>query len=224
MKRVLTLFVVLGLMACGTAQAQPPNVIDPCIECGDRPNLLENPSFEDIAVPTPPDPVDPLNAADWSEFSSLPGSTSTRQEIMPRTGMAHMVLEAVGANQFAGVFQGNTAAVNPGQIVTISGWHKWVIGSATRELKLEWVGAPQTRVDTIEVGPMADYEEFCLTAIAPAGTTGVTATYAISTFGPGMTEALVYLDDMTLCIIPEPASVMLGLIGVLGCVGLVRRR
>jgi len=218
--RRLILFVILGLVACGTVQAQ---VIEPCIDCGNLRNFLENPSFEDIAVPTDPDPVDPTDAADWNEFSSLPDSTSTRQTIMPRTGLAHMALEAVGANQFAGVFQANTAAVSPGQIVTLSGWHKWVAGMATRELKIEWVGAPQTRVDTIETGPMLDYEEFCLTAIAPAGTTGVTATYAVSTFGAGQTEALVYLDDMTLCIIPEPASITLVGLAVLGLVGIRRR-
>jgi hypothetical protein len=217
MKRLLTLFLVLGLMACGTAQAQ---VIDPCIDCGNRPNLLLNPSFEDVDGTT----MLPTDAAAWNEFSSLPGSTSTRDLGMPRTGSASMLLEAIGPNQFAGIFQGLPGVVSGGETVTISGWHKWVAGSATRELKLEWHGAPQTRVDTIELGPMLDYEEFCLTAIAPAGVTGVTATYAISTFGPGQEEAVVFLDDMTLCVIPEPASVMLGLIGLLGLVGLVRRR
>jgi hypothetical protein len=217
MNRQLVLFVVLGLMACGAAQAQ---VIDPCIECGDLSNLLANPSFEDVDGTT----MLPADAAIWNEFSSLPNSTSTRSLAMPRTGTASMLLEAVGANQFAGVFQGLPGSLSGGEIVTISGWHKWVAGMATRELKLEWHGAPQTRVDTIEVGPMLDYEEFCLTAIAPAGVTGVTATYVISTFGPNQTGAVVFLDDMTVCIVPEPASVMLGLIGVLGLMGLGRRR
>jgi hypothetical protein len=214
------LFVILGLVACGTVQAQ---VIDPCIECGNLRNLLENPSFEDIAVPTDPDPVNPADAAAWNEFSSLPDSTSTRSLAMPRTGVASMLLEAVGANQFAGVFQGLPGAVSGGEIVTISGWHKVLAGPVTRELKLEWHGAPQTRVDEILVPTTLDWEEFCLTAIAPAGVTGVTATYAISTFGAGQTEGLVYLDDMTLCIIPEPASIALVGLAALGLVGIRRR-
>jgi hypothetical protein len=97
-------------------------------------------------------------------------------------------------------------------------------GPFTRELKLEWHGNPQTRVDEILVPTTGNYEEFCLTAIAPAGTTGVTATYALSTFGAGQTGGAVFLDDMTVCIIPEPASAMLGLFGGLSLVGLVRRR
>jgi hypothetical protein len=63
--------------------------------------------------------------------------------------------------------------------------------------------------------------------VAPAGTTGLVVTYAVSSFGAGQTgNTLVYLDDIsvTLSAIPEPATVgMLGM-GALGLIGIARRR
>ena len=81
MKRLLVWFVVLGLVACSTAEAQ------------------QNPGFEaiDMAMPT--------NAANWNEFSSATPVTAVRSTTMPRTGAAHMDLTVGGANGFAGVFQ-----------------------------------------------------------------------------------------------------------------------
>jgi hypothetical protein len=116
--------------------------------------------------------------------------------------------------------------VNPGDMVTFSGYHKSLVDpfNATREVKIEWTGAPQLRVDEFAIP--TDYTQFSLAGVAPAGTTGVTVTYAISSFGEGQGEANVYIDDFNVAIVrvPEPASVMLGLVGLLGLVGFVRRR
>jgi len=208
MKRLLVLFVIFGLALCGVAQAQ---------------NELANPSFEDIAVPMDPDPIVPTDAANWNEFMSANG-VSQRVTTMPRTGDASMELIVDGANGFAGVFQTLQREISPGAVVTLSGYHKSLDQpfGATRELKIEWIGAPQLRVDEFVIGP--DYEQFSLTGQAPAGTTGATITYAVSTFGTGQSFAHVHLDDFDVRVIPEPATVMLLGLAAVGLVGLRRRR
>ena len=188
-----------------------------------QPNLVENPSFED---PT----VDMGSANDvWFRFGSGAGGISSESTAMPRTGSRHIALELVGANQFAGVFQNLNMPINPGQIVNLSGWAKNASSApfnATQEIKLEWQGMPnppQNRLDDLTLG--SDYEMFSHTGVAPAGTTGLVVTYAISSFGAGQTgDSLVYLDDITVTIIPEPATVGLVGLGSLGLVAFARRR
>jgi hypothetical protein len=187
-------------------------------------NLVENPSFED---PT----VDMGSANDvWFRFGSGANGTSTESTVMPRTGSRHIALQMVGANQFAGVFQNLNIPVSPGQTATFTGWAKNALSvpfNATQEIKLEWQGTPnppQNRVDVLTLG--SDYSQFTHIGVAPAGTTGLVVTYAISSFGVGQGNATVYLDDVsvTLTPIPEPATVgMLGL-GALGMIGIARRR
>jgi hypothetical protein len=92
------------------------------------PNLLENPSFED---PT----VDMGSANDvWFRFGSGAAGTSNESTAAPRTGSRHIVLDVIGANQFAGVFQNINMAVSPGQVVTFTGWARAVPEPATAGL------------------------------------------------------------------------------------------
>ena len=146
----------------------------------------------------------------------------------PRTGSRHIALELTGPNQFAGVFQNLNQTINPGDMVQFSGFARNASGAAfnaTQEIKLEWQGSPnppQSRLDDLTLG--SAYEQFTHTGVAPAGTTGLVVTYALSSFGPGQSgDSLVYLDDITVTIVPEPATV-----GVLGLgaalFGLARRR
>ena len=183
-------------------------------------NLVENPSFED---PT----VEMGSANDvWFRFGSGVNGTSSESTAMPRSGSRHIALQLVGAQQFAGVFQNLNMTVNPGEIVTFTGWAKNASGApfnATQEIKIEWQGSPnppQSRLDILSLD--SDYEMLSHTATAPAGTTGLVVTYALSSFGAGQSgNSLVYLDDITVTLVPEPAT---GLLAFGSLVALARRR
>jgi hypothetical protein len=135
-------------------------------------------------------------------------------------------LDTVGANQFAGVFQNLNRPVTAGATVTFTGWHKAVGADlSTHELKLEWQGSPnppQNRVDVFNIG--SDYTQFTHIGVAPAGTTGLVATYAISTFGAGQGDTTVYIDDFSLTIVPEPATVGMAGVSLAGLAFIRRRR
>ena len=192
-----------------------------CASQASAQNLVENPSFEDPTVTTG-------SANDvWFRFGSGANGTSSESTVMPRTGSRHIAMQLVGPNQFAGVFQNLNQTITPGQIVQFSGWARNASGApfnATQEIKLEWQGSPnppQNRLDDLTLG--SDYEQFTHTGVAPAGTTGLVVTYAISSFGAGQGDAMIFLDDISVTIVPEPATV--GMLGLgLGLYGLMRRR
>ena len=164
-------------------------------------NVLNNPGFED---PT----VDMGSALDtWFRFNSGGGGNSSESTVSPRSGTRHIDLGVVGVNHFAGVFQRLGEPVAPGQTVTFSGFHKSVgLHNSTVQLQLEWQGTPnppQNRLDILNIGQA--YEPFTHTGVAPAGTTGLVITYAISSFGAGQGTSTVYIDDFD-ATIPEPAT------------------
>jgi hypothetical protein len=92
------------------------------------PNLLENTSFE---LPTA---MGGAGLDEWARFGSGAAGTSNESTVMPRTGTRHIALDVIGANQFAGVYQNINLTVNPGQVVTFTGWAKAVPEPATAGL------------------------------------------------------------------------------------------
>lgn len=175
---------------------------------------LANPGFEDPIL-------DGAFAGNWGRFAGGP-ATATQDSVDPRSGAKHMIFEAAGADSYAGIAQDLALPIGPGSIVKFSGWHKALFPSnATREVKFEWVGAPQTRIDSTVVGDT--YSQWSETAVAPIGATGVRLAYVISTFGSGP-EAKVYLDDIVATVVPEPATAGLLGAGLLGLLGLRRRK
>ena len=179
-------------------------------------NLLSNPGFESPTSTT-------TSVGNWFRFGSGPGGFAADDTSMPRTGQGNMYLETIGTNQFAGVFQKLPNPISPGAQVTFSGWHKSVgPDAATHEIKIEWMGAPQNRLDVFNIG--TDYQQFSHTAIAPAGTTGATVTYAISTFGAGQGNSITLVDDLVATVIPEPASAGMAIAGLAMLAGLRRRK
>lgn len=203
MKNLLSLSCVCLLAVAGTAQA----------------NELANADFETA----------PANggAGTWNTFSGGGNGSSAANfsSVMPQSGSSHMELIVDGFEGFAGMYQPLTTTINPGDTVTLTGWQKSLNDpfNGTRELKIEWMGAPLLRVDEFAIG--TDYEQFSLQGVAPVGTTGATITYALSTFGAGQTASAVYVDnfDVTIERVPEPASIGLGMLSLVGLLGYRRR-
>jgi hypothetical protein len=181
-------------------------------------NQLANPGFE---LPT----SDTTSVGNWFRFGSAPDGFAVDSTVDPHSGLGHMDVNTIGANQFAGVFQSLPVPVNPGNTVTFSGWHKTTTTpfNGTIELKIEWTGAPQNRLDVLSLG--TDYEPFTHTGVAPAGTTGATITYAISSFSAGQNgNVQVFVDDLSAVVIPEPASASMLIVGLLAVGRGLRRR
>jgi hypothetical protein len=176
-------------------------------------NVLGNPGFE-TAPPTPNNPV-----GNWATFASAQGA-ATHSTAMPHGGTGHMDLSTAGMDQFAGVFQDIDVPI-AGRSVTFSGWHKAQtnpVGSV-QEIKFEWTGATHDIIR--EIVPTANYTQFSLTRTAPAGATDLRVTYAIATFGPGLGDSTVFIDDISVTVIPEPAAA--SLLGIAG-LGMLRFR
>ena len=129
------------------------------------------------------------------------------------------------SNQFAGFFE--DIQVNPGDSVMINLWHFAINNTPTAiEVRIEWLPVPGgveiSRTPNSTPSPGALYQNFSLTAAAPAGAGIARVVYAAQSFG-GSTNAQINIDDFTVSgsTIPEPAGTILL---ALGSLGLMSRR
>jgi hypothetical protein len=186
-------------------------------------NLLDNPGFED-PITSNGAPFDD----NWEGFNGGAGASAANSNLMPRTGAQHLSLAIAATNNtFAGVFQ--DASVSPGQIITYSGWHKTISSPLDlgAEIRIEWRSATAEVSRTSNLVPTitSSYAQFSRTETVPAGAIIARVVYAIQTFGPEPTNTgTVYVDDMSVVRVPEPASA--GMIGAaaMGLLAMVRRR
>lgn len=191
-------FLALCLVACLTMQASAQTV--------------GNPGFED--------PIVDMGSAvgNWFGFSGGGAASAENSNIQPHSGAQHLYLTIPGVdNNFAGAFQ-DVMGVSPGQTVNYSVWHKsdgtFDIGA---ELRIEWRNPANTaevaRTPNSVPTLTSDYAQYTLSAVVPPGAGGARLVYAIQSFGSGGTNTgTVFVDDVTLSVVPEPAT-----IGLLGC-------
>jgi hypothetical protein len=184
-------------------------------------NLLANPSFEDPSTITTDGP--PFIGS-WEAFQGGT-ATSVRATVDPHSGDAHMSLNTLENNQFAGMFQ--DVVVAAGNPVTFSVWHKTTdtLFSGT-EMRIEWRNSVSdteiSRTPNLATAPTLDYTLLALDTVVPAGVDIARVVYAIQSFGAGPDVGTVYVDDASVTTIPEPATMALIGMSIIGFAGLRR--
>jgi hypothetical protein len=186
-------------------------------------NLVVNAGFED-PVTTDGAPF----IGFWEAFNGAAVSSSVNSTTLPRTGLQSLELSILNTdNSFAGAFQDVT--VIPGLEYTFSGWHASLSSPLDlgTEVRIEWRNSlgEVARTPNVSPVPTSVYSLFELTAEVPAGADIARMVYAIQTFGgEPSNNGIVYVDDVSFALVPEPSSLILLGAGGLALVLLRRRR
>ncbi len=251
MKRMLVLITVLGLVAYGTSVANAVVVIGGATNNGNMDKISV--SSQVLATPTgwiaTSDPVgsppvfDGLSSEPWNNIGDATGDCNGGTV---GCGVFIKSFQGTAATPFnASLHQDNPGT--PGMAYMLHGWvgagpgYSGLSDPATRtELALEFldvggVAIPASgSVSDLDAGLLAaqgngnpfSYDEYWVMATAPVGTATVRARFSMVNGYPvpNAGDAALVTDYYTLTCVPEPASLALGLIGVLGFLGIGRRR
>lgn len=190
-------------------------------------NEFANPSFEDPITSDGPPFI-----GFWEGFSGNFGggaSSATNSTVNPHTGLGAVDLTITSASGFAGVFQ-DIPGLTAGTPVIFSGWHtgNGTPADFTSEVRIEWRNSvSNTEISrTPNLLPVSGpaYSLFTLPSIVPAGADTARAVYAMATFGtPPQGGGKLFVDDFSFVAAPEPATMALVGMGLVGLAGLRRR-
>jgi hypothetical protein len=186
-------------------------------------NLFVNPGFEaPVTMDGPP------FIGFWEAFQGA-GATSANGAVTPRTGAQHLDLDITVDNSFAGAFQ--DVLVAPGLITTVSGWHLAPgPNDAIVEIRIEWRNSVSnteiSRTSNFSPAPTSAYTQFSRTDVVPLGVDTARVVYAIQSFDDSVPGNVgnVFVDDMSVTVIPEPSTLVLAGASLLGMIAIRRRR
>jgi hypothetical protein len=187
--------------------------------------VVVNPGFEDPITSDGPPFI-----GFWEGFNGGAGSSAANSTLMPHTGLQSLQLSIVTTpNTFAGAFQ--DVAVVAGNGYIFGGWNATTSNplSVGVEVRIEWRNSgSNTEVSrTANLAPVlgAVYSPFGLTATAPVGADIARIVYAIQSFSTApLGNGTVYMDDVSLTLVPEPSAMALLGLGGLALTAMRRRR
>lgn len=190
-------------------------------------NEFADPSFESpITFDGPP------FVGSWEGFSGNFGSGSSstaNSAVSPHTGAGHVDLTITSASGFAGVFQ-DIPNLIPGTPVVFSGWHSGngTPANYTSEVRIEWRNSVSnteiSRTPNLLPVSLSAYTQFVLPWTVPVGADTARAVYALATFGtPPQLGGTVFIDDFSFIAIPEPSTMTLIGMSLVGLAGMRRR-
>lgn len=214
-------FFLLAVAACAAASmalAPTPTLA----------NLLADPGFES-GTPV----VGGIGG--WDVFNGAAFS-------MAQAHSGDWSIDLTASNSVPGAYQ--VLPASPGQVYTLTGWALAPValanGTAFGGIQISYFDGGGTDLGTVETGPgvaASDFrgvgqasgnfvagvwEPLSVTATAPAGTATLQAFPILIDFG-ALTEG-IFVDDMSVTLVPEPSSIALLLVGMACWAGLTRRR
>jgi hypothetical protein len=261
MRRILDLFLVLGLMAYVTSAAKGQVLIDGSTNNGNldrtyaqeivpgfflpKPQVWQNVGTRTISGPY----EDEMSSEPWAGPAPTPVTTGNFLNPPAPEGCGNVMTDGdcgVFFKPFSGsqangaatghLFQDNPAT--PGLLYMMTGW----AGAEANALMADAVFAIEFLDGTNAViggnsisllptlftpnGQPFNYKQYSLQAFAPAGAVTVRARASMidALSNPAGGGQAFVIDDFTLVGVPEPTSMVLGLLGVIGLLGYARRR
>jgi len=188
-------------------------------------HAVVNPGFEDPITSDGPPFV-----GFWEGFNGG-GATAENSSLMPRTGSQSLRLSIANTiNTFAGAFQ-DVAGLTSGTEYVFGGWHATSSSplDVGVELRIEWrnsgTDSEVSRTPNMSPIPGAAYAPFSLNANVPVGADAARIVYAVQSFSTApLGNGVVFVDDISFAVVPEPTTgILLGL-GGLALVAMRRRR
>jgi hypothetical protein len=258
MKRLLALFLVLGLVACGTTAAYAVNVIGGSTNNGNldrtyaqeivpafflpKPQVWQNVGTRTISGPY----EDEMSSEPWAGPAPTPVTTDGNLNPPHPEGCGGpdcaVFFKPFSGSVANGPATGHLYQDNPvvaGQLYIMTGWAgaeaNALMTDAEFAIEFRDGGGGLLSSATLSLlpnlftpnGQPFNYKQYSLSAFAPPGAATVRARASMigGLSNPAGGGQAFVVDDFTLDhVIPEPTSVVLGFIAVIGAVGMFRRR
>lgn len=198
-------------------------------------NLLNNPSFEsDLGF-------DFSDVTNWNGFFGGPPGTfleafndtgappNSGAKALEITLDGDATFPTNGFQAFVGQVQ-SVASVGAGDPVDLSVYarNNGSLLTGNVEFRIEFIGdSGEIAREQINLESLLTdtYQQFGLSAVAPAGTTSANVVFAVASFNQDVLHSnSVLFDDVSLTIVPEPASAALLALSAVGFLGRRRQR